>query len=79
MEMKGLNHVNIGVSDLEKSKKFYCELFGMTEVYREPHLIFLMCGRDILTLQDSYKNIEILCGEHHTKLEGRDKKLSERR
>ena len=54
MEMKGLNHVNIGVSDLEKSKKFYCEVFGMAEVYREPHLIFLICGRDILTLQDNY-------------------------
>mgnify|MGYP000194029544 CR=1 FL=1 len=54
MEMKGLNHVNIGVLDLEKSKKFYCEVFGMAEVYREPHLIFLICGRDILTLQDNY-------------------------
>ena len=28
---------------------------------------------------DSYKNIEILCEEHHQKREGRDKKLSELR
>jgi len=28
---------------------------------------------------DSYKNIEILCEEHHRKREGRDTKLSELR
>jgi hypothetical protein len=50
-----------------------------------------MCGKTALDIKldlhhkdgdpknDSYKNIEILCEEHHTKLEGRDKKLSERR
>ena len=47
MEMKGLNLINIGVSDLEKSKKFYCEVFGMGKVHREPHLIFLRCGKGI--------------------------------
>jgi len=31
MEMKGINHVNIAVSDLDKSQKFYCEVFGMEE------------------------------------------------
>ncbi len=50
MEMKGLNLINIRFSDLEKSKKFYYEVFGMGEVNREPHLIFLRCGKDIFTL-----------------------------
>jgi len=40
-----------------------------------------MCGKTALDtkLDLHHKNIEILCEEHHTKLEGRDKKLSERR
>ncbi len=57
MKMNGLNHINIGVSDLEKSKKFYCEVFGMGEVHRVPHLIILRCGKDIFTLQDGYDQI----------------------
>ncbi|PXF27409.1 MAG: hypothetical protein CXX67_05995, partial [Thaumarchaeota archaeon] len=31
MKMNGINHVNITVSDLEKSQKFYSEVFGMEE------------------------------------------------
>jgi len=51
MEMKGINHVNIAVSDLDKSQKFYCEVFGMEEGYRMPQFRFLRCGKDLLTLQ----------------------------
>ena len=52
MEMKCISHVNIRVSDLEKSKKFYCEIFGMKEAFRIPHFLFLRCGKDLLTLQE---------------------------
>ena len=51
MEMKGINHVNIAVSDLDKSQKFYSEVFGMKEAYRIPQFRFLTCGKDLLTLQ----------------------------
>ncbi len=49
--MKGINHVNIAVSDLDKSQKFYSEVFGMKEAYRIPQFRFLKCGKDLLTLQ----------------------------
>ena len=50
--MNGINHVNITVSDLEKSQKFYSEVFGMEESYRIPQFRFLRCGKDLLTLQE---------------------------
>ena len=52
MEMKGINHINIRVLDLEKSQKFYCEVFGMEEGYRMPKFRFLRCGKDLMTLQE---------------------------
>ena len=48
MKMNGINHVNITVSDLEKSQKFYSEVFGMEEAYRIPQFRFLRCGEDLL-------------------------------
>jgi len=51
MEMNGINHFHISVSDLEKSKNFYCEVFGMEEAFRIPQLIFLRCGKDLMTLK----------------------------
>ena len=52
MEMKSIDHVNITVLDLEKSQKFYSEVFGMKEAYRMPKFRFLRCGRNLLTLQE---------------------------
>ena len=52
MKMNSINHVNITVSDLEKSEKFYCEVFGMEKAYRIPQFRFLRCGKDLLTLQE---------------------------
>ena len=45
-EMKGINHVNIAVSDLDKSQKFYSEVFCMKEAYRIPQFRFLTCFRN---------------------------------
>ena len=52
MEMRGINHFHISVSDLEQSKKFYCEVFGMEEAFRIPQFIFLRCGKDLMTLKE---------------------------
>jgi len=52
MKMDGIDHVNITVSDLDKSQKFYYEVFGMEEAYRMPQFRFLKCGRSLLTLQE---------------------------
>jgi len=38
----GLTHVQLVVSDLDRSLRFYTEVFGMTEQYRDgPSLVFL--------------------------------------
>lgn len=51
MKTSGISHLNLRVSDLERSAKFYCELFGMKEAFREmPSRIFLKTGKDLLTL-----------------------------
>jgi catechol 2,3-dioxygenase-like lactoylglutathione lyase family enzyme len=44
MRMRGLNHVNLVVSDVEASARFYEELFGMERVYRVGEFVFLSCG-----------------------------------
>ena len=39
---EGLTHVQLVVSDLDRSLRFYTEVFGMTELFRDgPDLVFL--------------------------------------
>lgn len=42
--MRGLNHVNLVVSDVEASARFYEQVFGMERVYRVGEFVFLSCG-----------------------------------
>jgi catechol 2,3-dioxygenase-like lactoylglutathione lyase family enzyme len=35
MKMRGIDHINIRVSDLERSSEFYCKVLGMREAFRE--------------------------------------------
>ena len=54
MKTQGLNHIQIAVSDLDRSLGFYTGLLGMRELFREgPGLVFLQSaeGNDILTLR----------------------------
>jgi len=39
-EISDLNHVNIVVKDVEASKRFYCDVLGMTDVPRHPSFTF---------------------------------------
>jgi len=58
MRMRGIDHLNIRVSDLERSRKFYCNVLGMREAFREPpRAIFLRCGKDLLTLAKTKRRI----------------------
>lgn len=51
MKMHGIDHLNIRVSNLDRSTKFYCDVLGMKEAFREPpRAVFLRCGNDLLTL-----------------------------
>lgn len=39
-----LNHLNLNVRDLERSRRFYCDILGMTLQWEEESMIFLRCG-----------------------------------
>lgn len=49
----GLTHVAMAVADLERSERFYGELFGMKEVYRDGEFVQLQTpgSRDVLVLK----------------------------
>lgn len=50
-EDTGNSSLNISVSNLDRSAKFYCDILGMKEAFREPpRAVFLRCGNDLLTL-----------------------------
>ena len=53
MKTQGLNHIQISVSDLDRSLTFYMGLLGMRELFREGSLVFLQSaeGNDIFTLR----------------------------
>jgi catechol 2,3-dioxygenase-like lactoylglutathione lyase family enzyme len=53
IETAGLTHLQILISDLERSLRFYREVFGMQEQFRAgPDLVFLSTpgSRDLVTL-----------------------------
>jgi catechol 2,3-dioxygenase-like lactoylglutathione lyase family enzyme len=52
---QGLTHVHLEVSDLARSLRFYFEVFGMEEQFRDgPTMVFLRTpgARDSVTLQE---------------------------
>ena len=53
MKTQGLNHIQIVVSNLERSLAFYTGLLGMHELFREGSLVFLQSaeGKDVITLR----------------------------
>ena len=55
MKTQGLNHIQISVSDMDRSLKFYTGLLGMRELFREGSLVFLQSaeGNDIFTLRQA--------------------------
>ena len=48
--MTGLNHLNLVVSDAERTAQLYQTLFGMERQYQEGSFIFLACGDTDLAL-----------------------------
>ena len=49
----GISHLALRVSNLDKSRRFYTEVFGMRTAFREPGEAFLWCGKDLLALHES--------------------------
>lgn len=52
MKMHALNHVNLVVSDVERSAEFYESLFGMERQWKEGNFVFLACGDTDLALAE---------------------------
>ncbi len=53
IETEGLTHLHLVVRDLERSVRFYVDVFGMEETFRDgPNMVFLRTpgARDTLTL-----------------------------
>lgn len=48
--MRSLNHLNLVVSDTERSAAFYESVFGMDRQWREGEFVFLACGDTDLAL-----------------------------
>lgn len=49
---RGIGHVGLKVSDLERSRKFYREILGLTSEHKEPGIAFIHCGTDSLVLHE---------------------------
>jgi len=50
VQITGIDHVVLHVSDLERSKKFYMSVLGMTVEHEFPGHSFLHCGRQAIAL-----------------------------
>lgn len=48
--MRALNHVNLVVSDVERSASFYERIFGLERQWKEGDFVFLSCGQSDLGL-----------------------------
>lgn len=55
IETEGLTHIHLFVADLERSLRFYREVFGLEEMYRDgPQMVFLRPpnSTDTITLNE---------------------------
>ncbi len=58
MRLSGLGHLNLKVSNLERSAQFYREILAMEELASDlPRRIFLSAGNDVLTLEKTARGI----------------------
>jgi catechol 2,3-dioxygenase-like lactoylglutathione lyase family enzyme len=64
MKTQGLNHIQIVVSNLERSLAFYTGLLGMHELFREGSLVFLQSaeGKDVITLRHAQGPVDGAAG-----------------
>ena len=55
--MRGLNHLNLVVQDVDASAGFYESVFGMEPQHREGGFVFLACGETDLALVQGRPNV----------------------
>ena len=52
LESRGIAHVGLKVSDIEKSRKFYREILGFKDELRQPGVVYFPSGPDRLVVYD---------------------------
>ena len=60
IKTQGLHHIHLVVRDLERSLRFYQDVFGMREMFRSgPHMIFLNTpdSTDLITLNQDPEEV----------------------
>ena len=65
INMKGLTHFTIPVSDLKRSKEFYVDMLGFKFERENPHMVFCSCEGDYFVLTLSEKPIDPNPGDDH--------------
>lgn len=65
IRMKGLTHFTIPVTDLKRSKAFYCDTLGFDFVQENRHMVFCRCQDDHFVLTLSETPIEPNRGDKH--------------
>jgi glyoxylase I family protein len=62
IQVNGINHVVLHVSDVARAKKFYTELLGMTVAHETSWQVFLHCGAQQVALFDKRGNTPLTAG-----------------
>lgn len=61
IETRGLHHIHLMVRDVERSQRFYHDVFGMKELFRVgPKMVFLQTpgSQDLITLNEDAGDLE---------------------
>ena len=63
----GLTHIALAVHDLDRAARFYQDVFGAIEVYRNPGFLQLQTpgSRDVIVLEEGRKNLGRMGGVAH--------------
>jgi catechol 2,3-dioxygenase-like lactoylglutathione lyase family enzyme len=62
IKTQGLTHIYLVVRDLERSLRFYRDVFGMEERFRDgPHMVFLNTpgSQDLITLNQDPQEVDL--------------------
>jgi catechol 2,3-dioxygenase-like lactoylglutathione lyase family enzyme len=62
IKTQGLTHIHLVVRDLERALRFYRDVFGMEERFRDgPHMVFLNTpgSQDLITLNQDPQEVDL--------------------
>lgn len=59
MKIKDIDNITITVSNIEKSQRFYHEVFDMPEIFSDDGRPTLLCGKQAIKLQEADNPFEL--------------------